>query len=124
MNANHVTEQRRRFSRVLFNATASLDSGGKTYPCILLDISLKGALIDAEPVAFPDLGTQCSLLLCLDEGETEIRMQGHVAHHENRRLGLRCENIDIDSLTHLRRLVELNVGDESILQRELSALTA
>jgi hypothetical protein len=51
-------------------------------------------------------------------------MEGSIAHLEGTQVGLRCDSIDIDSLTHLRRLVELNVGDEAILQRELSALTA
>jgi hypothetical protein len=37
---------------------------------------------------------------------------------------LRCENIDIDSITHLRRLVDLNAGDASLLDREFSALLA
>ena len=36
--------------------------------------------------------------------------------------GLICRNLDIDSATHLRRLVELNLGDPKLLERELSAL--
>ena len=39
-------------------------------------------------------------------------------HH----LGLFCHHIDIDSITHLRRLIELNLGDETLLQRELAEL--
>ncbi|MCG8610315.1 MAG: hypothetical protein MI864_07240, partial [Pseudomonadales bacterium] len=30
--------------------------------------------------------------------------------------------IDLDSITHLKRLIELNVGDPSLIERELSAL--
>ena len=45
-----------------------------------------------------------------------------VAHREGRRAGLACQSIDVDSVTHLRRLVELNAGDPDLLQRELSAL--
>ena len=33
-------------------------------------------------------------------------------------------SIDLDSITHLRRLVELNLGDEKLLERELSHLAA
>jgi hypothetical protein len=45
-----------------------------------------------------------------------------IAHHENEELGLHCKDIDIDSITHLRRLIELNLGNPALLERELSAL--
>jgi hypothetical protein len=37
-------------------------------------------------------------------------------------LGFVCRHIDLDSISHLRRLVELNLGDEQLLERELAAL--
>ena len=49
-------------------------------------------------------------------------MNVKVAHVEGRYAGLVCEGIDIDSVTHLRRLVELNLGDPDLLDRELSSL--
>jgi hypothetical protein len=49
-------------------------------------------------------------------------MTGEIAHREGRQVGVRCLEIDLDSISHLRRLVELNVGDEAILHRELGAL--
>ena len=51
-------------------------------------------------------------------------MQTRLAHHENEVFGLRCVDIDLDSMTHLRRLIELNSEDDNPLQRELSALRA
>ena len=49
-------------------------------------------------------------------------MEARVVHVEGRYAGLRCLAIDLDSVTHLRRLVELNLGDPALLERELSAL--
>ena len=49
-------------------------------------------------------------------------MDVEIAHRENDELGLNCKDIDVDSITHLRRLVELNLGDPELLERELSAL--
>lgn len=49
-------------------------------------------------------------------------MTGKVAHVAGGRLGVRCTEIDLESITNLRRLVELNVGDEEILNREISAM--
>jgi hypothetical protein len=51
-------------------------------------------------------------------------MQGVITHVEGLYIGLACRNIDLDSVTHLRRLVELNLGDVALLERELSALVA
>ena len=49
-------------------------------------------------------------------------MLGTVVHIDSQHIGLRCDSIDLDSITHLRRLVELNSGDPSMLEREISAL--
>jgi hypothetical protein len=49
-------------------------------------------------------------------------MAGEVVHVEDGRLGLRCTEIDLESITNLRRLVELNLGDEAALHREMSAM--
>jgi len=35
---------------------------------------------------------------------------------------LRCLSIDLDSITHLRRLLELNLGDPQLVERELLQL--
>jgi hypothetical protein len=49
-------------------------------------------------------------------------MSVELVHKEKGRLGFKCKHIDIDSITHLRRLVELNLGNADMLERELSAL--
>jgi hypothetical protein len=54
--------------------------------------------------------------------ETFITMGVRVAHVNDRTAGLRCIEIDLDSLTHLRRLLELNLGDSALLCRELEHL--
>ena len=46
-----------------------------------------------------------------------------VVHQTSEETGLQCNAIDIDSISHLRRLVELNLGDENQLNKELSQLT-
>ena len=117
-------EQRRHFSRVLFHAKVSLTSETESHPCELLDISLKGALVR---VAFDEHWMperECVLDLELDsERRAVIRMDCKVAHRHENVVGLHCIEIDLDSITHLRRLVELNVGDEALLNRVLTALT-
>ena len=58
-----------------------------------------------------------------DEQGTTIRMEVAVVHHLAGYYGLACREIDLDSVTHLRRLVALNLGDETLAEREFAQLT-
>lgn len=112
----------RLFSRVPFSAPVTLHLPGKTLEVTLLDIALKGALVQTDVPEDIQLQAPCRLLLPLsNDGET-IEMAGTVAHLKDCHVGLRCEHIDLASLTLLRRLLELNTGDADLMDRELSQL--
>jgi hypothetical protein len=49
-------------------------------------------------------------------------MEAKIVHIEKAHWGLQWENIDIEGLTHLRRLLELNLADLEEMHRELSEL--
>lgn len=114
-------KEKRHFKRIAMDAPITLVCGDHKWHSRLLDVSLKGALIEA-PDDWPDDNPgQCRLELQLDD-EVCITMEGTVVHSENGNLGYRCDHIGLDSITHLKRLVELNLGDESLLERELAEL--
>ncbi|MCO6414426.1 MAG: PilZ domain-containing protein [Thiogranum sp.] len=113
--------QQRRFSRIPFDVPVTLELDGQTWQTGLVDVSLHGALIRIPAAFEPDSDRRYQLTIHL-EGGPDIRMTVSIAHHENDELGLRCDDIDLDSITCLRRLVELNLGDPALLERELSAL--
>jgi hypothetical protein len=118
------SDERRRFSRITFHRPAELDVRAGRASCELLDVSLKGALVET-PLGFDAaVGQRCTLTIRLDAGDATIRMEGEIVHRAGTQVGLRCEEIDLDSIAHLRRLVELNVGDDELLLRELSALVS
>ena len=114
-------QDRRDFWRAPFHTQAQLTDAGGTWPASLLDLSLKGALLEMSADWRGACGDQCRLRLDLSE-DVSIQLKGTVAHVDGRKMGLRCEDIDLDSITHLRRLVELNAGDPALLERELAAL--
>lgn len=116
-----MSEEQRRFTRVPFDAKAVLDKDGQEWPCDLIDLSLKGALIHRPTEWVGQAGEEYQLTLVLNE-DVSIRMDMSVAHVEEEHIGLYCKDIDLDSITHLRRLVELNLGDAGLLERELMAL--
>jgi hypothetical protein len=116
-------DERRRFSRITFHRPSELDAAGDQVSCELLDVSLKGALAEAPASFGGRVGQRCTLTIWLDAGDDAvIRMDGVIAHREGAQVGVRCTDVDLDSIAHLRRLVELNLGDEELLHRELSAL--
>lgn len=117
------TTEHRHFSRVPFLADARVQVGNELHPCVLLDIALKGALFEVDEQTALAPQQTCRLLLPLGmQSARQIVMDGEVVHHEGRRVGIECRHIDIDSLTDLRRLVELNLGSDEFLHRELSEL--
>jgi hypothetical protein len=115
-------EERRRFSRIAFHRPAQLRSRGTVTVCGVVDVSLKGALLEVPTSFSAGVGDRCTLVIRLDEGQAVIQLDGRVAHREGASLGVRCTAIDLDSIAHLRRLVELNLEDEALLHRELGAL--
>ncbi len=122
MTSSDRKDERRHFSRIPFDARTTLRrADGREWHGALLDISLNGALLE-RPQDWDD-GPRADLVLEILLTETaRICMEVAVAHVEAHYLGLRCTHIDLDSIAHLRRLVELNLGDPELLNRELSAL--
>jgi hypothetical protein len=124
---------RRRFSRIHFDTPGRLafQVGGKERECAveILDLSLKGALVKSDASTGLAIGMNCTLEVGLndtdndDAPEGNIYMSAEIAHVRDTDIGLRCIEIDLDSITHLRRLIELNLGDESLLARELDKLS-
>lgn len=114
---------RRQFWRSVFHAPVQLTLPDESYVVYLLDISIRGALVERIGVWSVQAGQKCRLRLELSPEEA-ITMDMMVAHEDPAFLGLHCDHIDLDSMTHLRNLVEFNSGDPAMLGRELSALIA
>lgn len=115
--------ENRRFSRVNFKGQAHLEIGSHSCATQILDLSLKGALIK-KPADWPrSLPKTMELRISLNDFPVELTMEVSVAHQSVTSIGLHCEKIDIESVSHLRRLLELNLGDADLLSRELEELS-
>ena len=115
--------ERRKFNRVVFAAPATLKQGDKKWKTTVIDVSLQGALI-AYPDEFEaELELDFELEIEIVEAKKHIVMHGYIVHHANHRLGFKVKDIALDSITELRRIVELNLADESLLQRNFTALS-
>lgn len=116
-----IQKNRRHFWRAHFHSPVQLAAHGQVTEADLYDISLKGALLKVPEGWTGKCGDHCQMRLNLAADAT-ISMGATIAHVAGRRVGLHCDSIDVDSVTHLRRLVALNSGDPRILDRELATL--
>lgn len=119
-----MTNEQRHFTRIPFNASAIIINNNTNHKTVaeLIDISFKGVLISKPDDWQGNNGEEFTVHLELAADEVEINLAVIEVHNENNHIGFKTEHMDIDSATNLRRLVELNLGDESLLERELSEL--
>lgn len=117
-----ITNDKRHFHRIFYNSDVSLHGESQSLPCKLVDISLKGCLLRFDAPWTAPLEELYTLELKLSD-EISINMQLSISHVIGNDAGFKCEHIDIDSISQLRRLVELNLGDSDMLERDLLALT-
>lgn len=111
----------RRFLRSVYQAPARLNLAGYMREVQVLDVSLKGALVDMGAALPCPVGVRGRLRLQLSP-TTYIAMDVAVTRVRGSQLGLKCLHIDLDSMTHLRQLMEHNAQDPALLGRELAVL--
>ncbi|WP_086934081.1 PilZ domain-containing protein [Agarilytica rhodophyticola] len=119
--SNH--EERRHYTRVNFASKAQILQDDRDYDVKVIDISLNGILI--EPPENYTLKTEQVVLIRVElTDDVNIEMRARLAHNSNQLLGLQCVSIDMESMSHLRRLMELNIEDPSAPERVLDELIA
>ncbi|KXF79714.1 PilZ domain-containing protein [Enterovibrio coralii] len=116
-------QERRQFSRVIYRVPATIRQGEQTWSSKVLDLSLKGALLSA-PIDWAE-GNQDDYMVSftLPDSDITLDMELKLIQENGEYLRFRIDHIDIDSASHLKRLVELNVGNDDLLHRELAQLT-
>ena len=111
-------EEKRDYHRVPFKCHSQITVVDRCYACELIDISLRGILIEIEPENTIGLGSLCQIDIALANCDIHLQIDAKLVHREDNHYGFRIEALDIDSLTHLRRLLELNFGDADEINRE------
>ena len=117
-----MAHERRHFVRVTFKAPGQLTTSEASHTIEVEDLSLKGVLARLPASVALAVGTPCQLILPLLRTDQHIVMALQVAHVDGLHVGFRCISIDLDSVTHLRRLIELQLGNASLLERDLTEL--
>ncbi|MFQ5677636.1 MAG: PilZ domain-containing protein [bacterium] len=115
-------KNRRKFSRIQFVADVELVFDGLIYQADLLDLSLKGALLRPQTPLLIKPGDLCYFRINLTDRNCILEFTAEAVHSRDDRLGFKFISLDIDTMTHLRRLLELNLSDRERVRKELSFL--
>jgi len=116
--------QRRLFTRIPFDADYRLHNPNSDnhWRGLVIDLSLRGALIQCPEGLTPQIGEEYVLELILGSDEMKVVMLVSVAHCENSHIGFHCHHIDLESLSHLRKILEFNLGKPEMVEREISEM--
>lgn len=113
--------EHRNFTRIAFDADAFVSQGNHKWPVELIDVSLNGVLFKQPEIWNIHPGNPVMISIQLAD-RTHIKMEARLVHITPEFVGCKCIHIDLDSITLLKRLIELNVGSDEFLERELTAL--
>lgn len=118
----NVAEQRHT-KRTRFASQVTLTKGNDCWSTRLVDVSLRGLLVEEpENWSRPTPGEPLELALELG-GDVRIEMTVLPMRYGEGQIGFEWTNIDPESLEHLRRLLELNLGDPDEVRNEVRALS-
>ena len=114
--------EHRVFHRVKFVVKTDIEINGASCEATLVDISLKGALVAFPKELHPEMGLPCQLTIHLNNSDMNLPFEGEIVHTHESLTGIKFTKVDIDSMIHLRRLLELNTADPNQVRSELHSL--
>lgn len=114
--------ERRRFDRIATDKPVVVHHGDTQFTGVVRDVSLRGMLLTLSGSWRPPHGARLRAQVQLEGDLCCIDMDGEVAHIEGDHIGLHCLAMDVESAAKLRRMVELNLADSALLERNLQQL--
>ena len=118
--------ERRKFSRIDFSGKCTLQTGitelSEKQDVKLIDVSLKGALFTLPAHWEEESDKAVTLSFHLHGSDIILVIGGIICHQTSDLLGMRFLSLSIESISHLKRLVQLNIADEELLFREMSQI--
>ncbi len=112
-------DDKRYFSRINFTAKSQIEIDDKVYPGELLDLSLRGALLKFEEQIPAKMSDICTLTINLHSSDIRLIFDAELVHIDQKGLGFKFISEDVGTMTHLRNLLSLNVGDYDKITDEL-----
>jgi hypothetical protein len=114
--------EKRRFSRIKIEEKCVVECGNDFVEGRLLNVSLKGALMEFDGEIDFQSGAGCRLSFNLGNPDFYLEFMVEVAHCNDCVAGVRFVEADLNTMIHLRNLLEARTGDPLLVKRELDFL--
>jgi len=112
-------DDKRYFSRINFTAQSQIEANDKVYSGELFDLSLRGALLNFKENIPLNMNDSCTLIIHLHSSAIKLIFDAVLVHIHKNHLGFKFISEDVGTMTHLRNLLSLNVGDYDKITDEL-----
>lgn len=109
----------RHFTRVSLHNPAIIATADSQWDTHLMDLSLSGALLE-HPTGWTGKTGDCMRLKLLLADQSYLEVDAQIRQIDADRLGMSFIDLDETDRDEIRWLVEINLGDPALLQRELS----
>lgn len=112
--------EKRNFSRIPFKIEAQLEYNGQTIRGEVDNLSLKGMMLKTD--LRPEVDTLLPIKIVLTEGADEslvLHINGRVVRQIPEGIGIFFDEMDLDSFSHLSKIIEYNSGDPEKVKNEL-----
>jgi hypothetical protein len=110
--------QKRKTTRVLFEAKAELRHQGRIITGQVRNLSMKGMLLNTTEQIDPGAQAAITISLSGTSSELSLTINGHVVRMEPSGMAIEFETMDLDTFVHLRSIVAYNEGDENKIMDE------
>ncbi len=112
----------RRFSRIACDEIVIVETSKVSVFASILEISLKGALVRLPESALIESGERCWIAWRFEDFDLFLYFEGEVSLRRNKLAGVRFTDMDLDTLMHLRNLLERRSGDSLKISEEVPSL--
>ena len=115
--------ERRRFSRIIYQVPALIEQENLAMQATIQDLSLHGLLLKVEDAKPLDSLLPVEVGFSFIQSEQMMQLSAGIVSIAGNEIRLKISNIDIESISQLKRFIELNVGNNELLNRELEHLS-
>ena len=115
--------EKRRFSRIIYQVPALIEQGDLAMEATIQDLSLHGLLLKVEDAKQLDSLLPVEVGFSFIQSEQMMQFSAGIVSIAGNVIRLKISNIDIESISQLKRFIELNVGNNELLSRELEHLS-
>jgi hypothetical protein len=110
--------EKRRYTRVAFQAMASVQGGQTSFSGMVDNLSMKGMFVLTNEIVKCDIPLEISIVLSGTSSVLSIRAKGVALRQTDTGVAIKFLEMDVDSFVYLRNVVAMNSDDADACDEE------